>query len=89
VAPHQQENTPFSMERGMRTMNWVQGFLSCQQLRGLSLLVVSDRMLYIILRGCWFQIIVLNIRAPTEDKIDDVKDSSCEEMECIFDKFPK
>jgi hypothetical protein len=27
VAPHQQGNTHFSMDRGMRTMNWVQGFL--------------------------------------------------------------
>jgi hypothetical protein len=23
VAPHQQENTHFSIERGIRTMNWV------------------------------------------------------------------
>jgi exonuclease III len=36
---------------------------------------VSDRMLYIILRGRWCHIIVLNINAPTEDKTDDVKDS--------------
>jgi exonuclease III len=35
---------------------------------------VSDRMSYIILRGCWFHIIVLNVHAPTEDKIDDVKE---------------
>jgi hypothetical protein len=33
---------------------------------------VIDRISYIILRG---HIIVLNIHAPTEDKIDDVKDS--------------
>jgi hypothetical protein len=31
-------------------------------------------MSYIILRGCWYYIIVLNVHAPTEDKIDDVKD---------------
>jgi hypothetical protein len=36
---------------------------------------VSDRMSYIILRGCWCQVIVLNVHAPTEDKTDDVKDS--------------
>jgi hypothetical protein len=30
---------------------------------------VSDRMPYIILRGRWSDIIVLNIHAPTEDKI--------------------
>jgi hypothetical protein len=24
-----------------------------------------------MLRGCWFNIIVLNVHAPTQDKIDD------------------
>jgi hypothetical protein len=48
---------------------------------------VSDRMSYIILRGCWCHI-VLNVHAPTEDKTDDVKDSFYEELECVFDKFP-
>jgi exonuclease III len=46
-------------------------------------------MSYIILRGRWFHIIVLNVYAPTEDKSDDVKDSFYEELERIFDKFPK
>jgi hypothetical protein len=50
---------------------------------------VNDRMSYMILRGCWFHIIVLNVHAPTEDKTDDVKDSFYEELESIFDKFPK
>jgi hypothetical protein len=50
---------------------------------------VSDRMSYIILRGSWCHIIVLNAHAPTEDKTDDVKDSFYEELECVFDKFPK
>jgi hypothetical protein len=36
---------------------------------------VSDRMSYIILRGHWCHIIVLNVHAPTEDKADYVKDS--------------
>jgi hypothetical protein len=36
---------------------------------------VSDRMSYIIIRGRWCQVIVLNGHAPTEDKTDDVKDS--------------
>jgi hypothetical protein len=31
---------------------------------------VSDR----ILPGCWCDVIVLNVRAPTEDKRDDTKD---------------
>jgi hypothetical protein len=50
---------------------------------------VSDRMSYIILRGLWCHIIVLNIHAPTEDKTDDVKDSSDKELEHVFDTFPK
>jgi hypothetical protein len=50
---------------------------------------VSDRMSYIILRGRWCHIIVLNVHAPTEDKTDDVKDSFYEELERVFDKFPK
>jgi hypothetical protein len=78
------------MERGMRIMSWVQVSLcireSYQQLRRE---FVSDRMSYIILRGRWFYIIVLNIHAPTEDKTDDVKDSFYEKLEVVFDKFPK
>jgi hypothetical protein len=50
---------------------------------------VGDRMSYIILRGRWCHIIVQNVHAPTEDKTDDVKDSFYEELERVFDKFPK
>jgi exonuclease III len=46
-------------------------------------------MSYIILRVRWCHIIVLNAHAPTEDKTDDVKDSLYEELEHVFDKFPK
>jgi hypothetical protein len=35
---------------------------------------VNDRMSYMILRGRWWNIIVLNVHAPTADKTDDVKD---------------
>jgi hypothetical protein len=37
----------------------------------------------------WCHIIVLNVYAPTEGKIDDVKDSFYEELERVFDKFPE
>jgi hypothetical protein len=50
---------------------------------------VNDRMSYIILRGRWYHIIVLNVHAPIENKIDDEKGSFYEEMECMFDKFTK
>jgi hypothetical protein len=46
-------------------------------------------MSYIILRGHWCHVIVLNVHAPTEDKTDDVKDSFYEELERVFDKFTK
>jgi hypothetical protein len=49
---------------------------------------VSDGISYIILRGRWCHII-LNVHAPTEDKSDDVKDSFCEKLERVCDKFPK
>jgi hypothetical protein len=43
---------------------------------------VSDRMSYIILRVRWCDI-VLNIHAPTEDKIDDLKDRFYEGLENV------
>jgi hypothetical protein len=51
--------------------------------------LVSERMSYIILRGRWYRTIVLNVRAPTLDITDDVKDSFYEELEHVLDKFPK
>jgi exonuclease III len=50
---------------------------------------VSDRMSYIVLRGRWCNIIVLNAHAPTEEKCDDSKDSFYEELEGVFDHFRK
>jgi hypothetical protein len=50
---------------------------------------ISDRISYITLRGRWFHVIVLNVHASTEDKIDVVKDSFYEQLERVFDKFPK
>ena len=32
---------------------------------------VSDRVSYIVVRGRWYNIIVLNVRAPSEDKSSD------------------
>jgi hypothetical protein len=49
---------------------------------------INNRLSYVILRGRWCNIIVLNVHAPCEDKGDDVKDSFCEELERVFDQFP-
>jgi hypothetical protein len=46
-------------------------------------------MSYVLSRGPWCHIIVLNVHAPTENKIYDMKASFCEELERVFDKFPK
>jgi hypothetical protein len=46
-------------------------------------------MSYILLRGGWSQIILLNAHASTGNKTDDVKDSFYEELECIFNEFPE
>jgi len=50
---------------------------------------VSDRLLYIVLRGRWRNIIVVNVHAPSEEKSDESKDSFYEEIEQVFDHFPK
>jgi hypothetical protein len=46
-------------------------------------------MLYVTLREHWCYIIVLNVHATTENEIYDMKDSFYEELERVFDKFPK
>jgi exonuclease III len=51
--------------------------------------VISDRMSHIILRGRWCDVIILNVYAPKEDKTDGINDRFYEELEHIFDKFPK
>jgi hypothetical protein len=48
---------------------------------------VSDRMLYITLKGSWCDI-VLNVHGPTEGKDNTMKDSFYEELEQAFDQFP-
>jgi hypothetical protein len=45
-------------------------------------------MSYVILRGRWCDIIILNVHVPKEDKIDDIKDRFYEELEHVFDKVP-
>ena len=50
---------------------------------------VSDRMSYIVLRGRLCNIIVLIVHAPSEEKSDSSNDSFYEELEQVFDHFPK
>ena len=50
---------------------------------------VSDRLSHIVLRGCWRNIIVVNVHAPSEEKSDEAKDSFYKELEQVFNHFPK
>ena len=50
---------------------------------------VRVRMPYTVLRGCWRNIIVLNVHAPSEEKSDDSKDSFYEELGQVFLLFSK
>jgi hypothetical protein len=50
---------------------------------------VSDRMSYIIQKSRAWDIIFLNVHAPRDDKIDDMKGRFCEELERVFEKFHK
>jgi len=44
---------------------------------------------HLVLRGQWCNIIVLNVRVPSEEKSENSKNSFYEELEKVFDHFPK
>jgi len=46
-------------------------------------------MSHVVLRGRWCNTIVLNVNAPSEEKIDDSKVIFYEELEQVFYNFPK
>jgi len=50
---------------------------------------VMERVLYIILRGRWCNIIDLNVHTPSNEKNDDSEDSFYEGLEQIFYHFSK
>jgi exonuclease III len=58
-------------------------------LAGKTVEFISDRMSCIVLRGHWCNIVVLNEHALTEEKSSGSKDSFYEELEQVFNHFPK
>ena len=60
----------------MKIISWEQVFVH-QRIASAAKTVefVSDRVSYIVLRGRWCNIIVLNVHAPSEEKSDEAKDS--------------
>ena len=49
---------------------------------------VSDRVPYIVLRGRWCNIIVLNVHALSQEKSEESEDSFYEKLEQVFLSFP-
>ena len=66
----------FSMEREMKITSWEQDFFVHQRIASAVKRVefVSDRVSCIVMRGRWCNIIVVNVHAPSEVKIDESKD---------------
>jgi hypothetical protein len=50
---------------------------------------LSDRVYYIALRGRWCKIIVLNVHTQSEEQSNDSKCDFYEELEHVFDHFPR
>jgi hydroxypyruvate isomerase len=49
---------------------------------------VNDRICYIELECRWFNVILINGYAPTEDKEDEVKDIFYENLDNVCDRIP-
>jgi hypothetical protein len=78
------------MEKETKIVTWEQVFLHQRIASAVKRLeFVSDRISYIVLRGRWCNIIVLNVHAPSVENSCESKDSFYEELEQIFVHFPK
>jgi hypothetical protein len=76
MAPNWQENTLFSMEKGMKIIIRYKILVHKRIISAVKWVeYVSGRMSYITLRGRGCHIIVLNIHASTESITDDVKEA--------------
>jgi hypothetical protein len=81
----------FSVEKEMKITNWEHDFYVHHRIvSGFKVVdFVSGMVSYIVLRGRWFNIVVLNVHAPSEWKIDDSKGGFYEELQQVFGHFRK
>jgi hypothetical protein len=91
LAPNKQRNIIFFYGKGNENRELGKGFFVHKRIISAvkNVDLVPDRMSNIILRDPWCDVTVLNVQAPTEDKIDDMKDSFYEELQRVFDIFSK
>jgi hypothetical protein len=87
----QREIRNFCTEKEMKIINCKQDFFCNHRTVSAVKRVVfdSDRMPYIVLRGHRCNIITWNVHAQSEEESDDSKDKFYEELEQLFDHFPK
>ena len=80
----------YSTGKEMIIINWEQVFFVHRRIASAVKRIefVSDRLSYIVLRVRWRNIILVNVHAPSEEKSES-KDSFYEELEQVFDHFPK
>jgi len=71
------------MERETNIISWEMDFFVHHRIISAVKRVesVSDMVSCIVPRGCWCNIIVLNVQLPSEEKNDDSQDSFYEELE--------
>jgi len=81
----------FFLWKGKQNHQFGTGFLVHYRIVSASkiLELVGNWMSYVVLRGCWCNIIVLNVHAPSEEKSDDSKGRFYEVSEQVFFHFPK
>jgi len=64
-----------STGKEMKIINWEHFFVHRRIVSAVKRVeFVSDKLPYIVLRGCWRNIIVVNVHAPSEERSDESKD---------------
>jgi hypothetical protein len=74
------------MEREMNIIDGVQDFFVHKRIMSAAEFI-SDWLLCIVLRGCLYDNVILDVRASTENECDGSRDGFYEELETVFIHF--